>query len=70
MTAKDNCLQVLIRDDGIGFSFEEVSQRDIDQRGTGLFIMEERAKAIGGNLRIHSEPDQGTEVQVEVSVKV
>jgi two-component system NarL family sensor kinase len=69
MTTKDNCLQVLIRDDGIGFSFEEVSQRDIDQRGTGLFIMEERAKAIGGSLQIHSEPDQGTKVQVEVCVK-
>ncbi|MEE8621313.1 MAG: ATP-binding protein [Syntrophobacteria bacterium] len=45
---------------------EDVSQRDIEQRGMGLFIMEERAKAIGGRLQIHSEPDKGTKVQVEV----
>jgi signal transduction histidine kinase len=35
----------------------------------GLFIMEERAKAIGGRLQIHSEPDRGTELQVEVNVE-
>jgi signal transduction histidine kinase len=56
----------MVKDNGTGFSLEDVSQRDIEQRGMGLFIMEERAKAIGGRLQIHSEPDQGTKVQVEV----
>jgi signal transduction histidine kinase len=32
----------------------------------GLFIIEERAKAIKGDFRIHSEPDLGTEVHLEV----
>ena len=68
MVLKDGRLGVMIRDNGTGFSLKDVSQRDIEQRGMGLFIMEERAKAIGGNMQIHSEPDQGTELQVEVVV--
>ena len=59
-------LLVRIQDDGVGFSLEDISRLDIDQRGLGLFIMEERAKAIGGSLEIHSEPNQGTEVRVEI----
>jgi signal transduction histidine kinase len=58
----------MIRDNGTGFSLKDVSQRDIEQRGMGLFIMEERAKAIGGSMQIHSEPQQGTELHVEVVV--
>jgi len=68
MAVDDGRLGVMIKDDGTGFSLEDVSQRDIEQRGMGLFIMEERAKAIDGRLQIHSEPDQGTKVQVEVSL--
>ncbi|MBE9533992.1 MAG: PAS domain S-box protein [Proteobacteria bacterium] len=66
MAVDDGRLGVMVKDDGTGFSLEDVSQRDIEQRGMGLFIMEERAKAIGGRLQIHSEPDKGTKVQVEV----
>ena len=69
MAVDDGRLGVMVKDDGTGFSLEDVSQRDIEQRGMGLFIMEERAKAIGGRLQIHSEPDQGTKVQVEVELE-
>ncbi len=68
MAVEDGRLGVMVKDNGTGFSLEDVSQRDIEQRGMGLFIMEERAKAIGGRLQIHSEPDQGTNVQVEVAL--
>jgi signal transduction histidine kinase len=56
----------MIKDNGTGFNLEDVNQREIDQRGMGLFIMEERAKAIGGSLQIYSEPNRGTELQVKV----
>jgi len=69
MAVDDGRLGVMVKDDGTGFSLEDVSQRDIEQRGMGLFIMEERAKAIGGRLQIHSESDQGTKVQVEVELE-
>ena len=68
MSVEDGRLGVMVKDNGTGFSLKDVSQRDIEQRGMGLFIMEERAKAIGGRLQIHSEPDQGTNVQVEVAL--
>ncbi len=69
MAVEDGRLGVMVKDNGAGFSLEDVSQRDIEQRGMGLFIMEERAKAIGGRLQIHSEPDQGTNVQVELELE-
>jgi two-component system sensor histidine kinase UhpB len=66
MSVEDGHLGVMVKDNGTGFSLKDVSQRDIEQRGMGLFIMEERAKAIGGRLQIHSKPDQGTALKVKV----
>ena len=66
MALEDGRVGMMIKDNGKGFSLEDVNKREIDQRGMGLFIMEERAKAIRGSLQIYSEPNQGTELQVEV----
>ena len=66
MSLEDGRAAMIIKDNGRGFSLEDVNKREIDQRGMGLFIMEERAKAIGGSLQIYSEPSRGTELQVEV----
>jgi PAS domain S-box-containing protein len=69
MVATADRLQVQIKDDGTGFCSEDVSKREIEQRGMGLFIIQERAKAINGKFRISSEPGQGTEIQLEVPVR-
>ena len=66
MEKTDDCLLVKIKDDGIGFSEEKVANLEVEKRGMGLFIIQERAKAINGRLRIHSELNLGTEVQIEV----
>jgi PAS domain S-box-containing protein len=66
MREEDDCLLVRVKDVGIGFSLEEVSGREIDRRGMGMFILRERARAINGNLQIHSSPNQGTEVVLTV----
>jgi len=66
MALVDSRLAMVIKDNGQGFSLEDVNRREIEQRGMGIFIMTERAKAIGGKLHIVSEPNQGTELQVEV----
>lgn len=68
MAVEDGRLGVMVKDNGAGFSLRDVSQRDIEKRGMGLFIMEERAKAIGGRLQINSESGQGTALQVEVEL--
>ncbi|MEX2570458.1 MAG: sensor histidine kinase [Gemmatimonadota bacterium] len=57
-----------VTDDGAGFSMEEV--RDSDERGLGLFGMQERAGYVGGNVRIRSEPGKGTEVRAAIPMAV
>jgi PAS domain S-box-containing protein len=70
MALVDSRLVMVIKDNGQGFSFEDVNRREIDQRGMGIFIITERAKAMGGKLQIVSEPNRGTELQVEVPLMI
>jgi PAS domain S-box-containing protein len=55
-------LQVVVRDDGVGFDTAAVSKG----RGFGLFGMRERLLALGGRLRIASAPGQGTTVIIKL----
>jgi PAS domain S-box-containing protein len=48
-----------VRDNGKGFDHENKSGRE---KGLGLVSMEERARGLGGFLRIHSLPSAGTKV--------
>ncbi len=52
--------RVLIEDDGVGFVEQGVS--DDPGEHIGLHVMKERAQRIGGELRIDSEPGEGTRV--------
>ena len=53
---------LLIEDDGIGF--EGASKQGRPGEHIGLSIMEERARRLGGNLRIESEVGEGTRVEL------
>ena len=59
----DAALTVSVIDDGAGF---DVSAKF--GRGLGLVSMNERLEAIGGTLRIHSAPGQGTRLKIRVPV--
>lgn len=50
---------ILIEDDGVGFT-RQTSSSDGDH--VGLSIMKERANRFGGQLRIESEPGEGTRI--------
>lgn len=52
---------ILIEDDGVGMTLLPESDRTSGDH-LGLSIMEERAKRIGGTVRIESEPGEGTRV--------
>jgi signal transduction histidine kinase len=56
-------LLMTVSDDGVGFDADAAVVRS---RRLGLTSMEERAAAIGGELRIESEPGVGTTVRLEV----
>lgn len=57
----ENC-HVLIEDDGVGINKQVYGSPG---EHVGLSIMRERASKIGGNLRIESEPGEGTRVVLE-----
>ncbi|SDM58208.1 sensor histidine kinase [Bacillus sp. OK048] len=53
-------VRVMIEDKGKGF------EPGTGSRGVGLFSMDERARAVGGDLTINSSPGKGTRVILEV----
>ena len=55
---------VLIEDDGIGIKNVPGSDVTLDDH-LGLSIMHERAKRIGGTIKIESEPNEGTRVLLQ-----
>jgi signal transduction histidine kinase len=63
---EDGRARVTIRDDGQGFDPQAPSAKSGER--VGLRVMRERAEEVGGSLRVHSEPGEGTEVVVEVPV--
>jgi signal transduction histidine kinase len=53
-------LHLSISDDGVGFNPKDA----LDRQGIGMFSMEERARLIGAQFRIHSKPDKGTRIDI------
>jgi two-component system nitrate/nitrite sensor histidine kinase NarX len=53
---------LLVEDDGVGF--EDAAKRGRPGEHIGLSIMEERARRLGGKLRIESEVGEGTRVEL------
>lgn len=59
---KNSVITVIVKDKGKGFNHDQHSH------GVGIFSMEERAKAIGGTLKVDSELRKGTTVLLQVPV--
>lgn len=57
-----------LADDGQGFDVEQVLAREPTRRGLGLAAMTERGRMLGGNLKITSQPGQGTEIILSVPI--
>lgn len=66
LVREEGRLHVEIRDDGIGFDREKVTEREIPR--FGLTMMQERAQAIDAELTIDSLPGRGTSIRVEAPV--
>lgn len=54
-------LELLIEDDGRGFSLEEAYSREFSKRGIGLSSMRERIELSGGTFTIESVKGKGTQ---------
>lgn len=57
---------LLIEDDGVGFQLPESEGQTGEH--IGLSIMRERARRMGAELRIESEPEEGTRVELHFSL--
>jgi PAS domain S-box-containing protein len=59
---EDNEILMEVRDKGVGFDPQKASSRLEETGSLGLMSMQERAKLIGANLKIESEPEKGTTI--------
>ncbi len=57
LTAKDNCLTLMVKNDGLDFP-----AKPAQSKGMGLKIMQYRAEILNGSLDIHKGTDGGTVV--------
>lgn len=53
-------IRVTVHDNGKGFDYTELQQRDKREGGFGLFSIRERINYMGGRFEIDSGPDSGT----------
>lgn len=64
INCEENIFHILIKDNGKGFSLEEViKQKD---RHFGISVMKERVYLLNGNIKIETEPGKGTEIKIEI----
>lgn len=58
----DNNCNIMIRDNGIGYSLDEVMEKK--DKHFGIAIMKERVNLLGGNISFQSDADKGTEIRM------
>lgn len=61
-------IRCAIRDNGSGFNVSETLTKK-GERGLGLIAIRERLNAVGGNLKINSSEQRGTEMLVTISLE-
>jgi PAS domain S-box-containing protein len=64
LLCSDGEAELRVRDDGIGISAEQVEAAD----SIGIIGMQERARALGGEIKIQGYPDIGTNVTICIPV--
>jgi signal transduction histidine kinase len=63
--ANEDSLGLTVADDGVGFEAKRTAEH-----GLGLLSMRERSAELGGNLKIVSQPGQGTLIRVTIPYPV
>lgn len=51
-----------VKDNGIGFSEQEIAKVPVEQRGIGMTVMSERVKMLGGEMNVSTAQGKGTRV--------
>ncbi|MCH5270634.1 MAG: sensor histidine kinase [Lachnospiraceae bacterium] len=61
---EDKCCKIVVKDNGKGFTAEELS--DKDNKNFGVAIMKERVKLLDGKISFDSVLGGGTEIKIEI----
>ena len=64
-----NYVQIVVKDDGIGFDVTKMHDKTWQTTKFGLFSIKERFESIGGYIKIESEPGQGTSIRLVAPLK-
>ena len=67
-TQEHHRLLFSIKDNGKGFDMGSIRSRTFEKRGLGLATMQERARMLGGEIKIETRPGYGTRLQFTVPV--
>jgi two-component system sensor histidine kinase UhpB len=67
---QDGRVTVTLEDDGKGFDVNEVLNREATRRGLGLAALDERARMLGGTLKIQSRLGEGTRITCNIPVNI
>jgi CheY-like chemotaxis protein len=60
----DNCIKLIIRDEGRGFDPDRLKERRADEATFGLFSIQQRLAHIEGEMEIDTAPGQGTSITI------
>lgn len=63
---QSDAFRLCILDDGQGFLLADTKSRSLKQAGSGLGHLQQRARLLGGNCRIESQPGEGTCVEINL----
>lgn len=65
-----DCVDLVIRDDGVGIDNTRQSESDTGRRGSGLRGIRERVHALGGEISIESAPGRGVRIHSRIDASV
>jgi signal transduction histidine kinase len=69
LESANDTYKIRIKDDGIGFDSEAEIRDSKQERGFGLFSIQERMADLGGSLEVLSQPGKGTQIIMSVPIK-
>ena len=64
LSQTDGTLELVVRDDGVGFDVTTTLDRAERHDHLGLLGMKERVQILGGGLEVRSEPGHGTRIRI------
>jgi two-component system sensor histidine kinase UhpB len=63
LSRSENALELVVRDDGVGFDVDRTLQQAAQNGRLGLSGMRERVQILGGSLEVDSAPGRGTHIR-------